>query len=707
LASTQPKFAYRQLVRTLGRFRKDTGGNIALIFGLSAVMIFTAVGAGLDLSRAYLARQKMSQVATLACQYASRPAIIDTATASYDGTGGGTTYSTQVKSFIGTAWQSQNVNLSQINNTPFTYTQGGPANVTLTASVPTTFMQIAGYTAIPLQVQVHCYDTPNSIQQRVPDSNSDLLIKESFEAGPPSSSGYYLTLPNGSSGTQSAPTGYTGTVGYTGAGGTKWHIEGYCIEQDSNGIIKSTVYDGNYSVELDCDDGNSSNNKGNSSISTLVYVPAGTYELRYAYSSRVDYPSYDPTYLCGSSASDLNWANSTRTSWSGSMATASRTNQINVYFDLNPSNNQPPQHTTLDGTQQLAGSNLIDMCLYAPNWIQRSVTINATTAGYYWLSFAADGTNDSYGGQLDDIRLCRIKCAGSVQDNYTTAWAAGSLLFEDTFESPTYSGWSNNHYSNGNVNDSDGTSSFWNTSGNGWSNAPTNQITYWDKSCPQATQCVGLGGPGNGLISQPFLFVPGYYRISYAYQSEMVFSSGVSNCSASPVTSTTLPSGSATGALWNNSGITSNGHYDTNATAMLMSHAQMASTPNSGNALGSTTSYTNPDGTVTTTPTTPPNSTSSPATVALLDLCSYSSTMQTRTAVVFIAKPAYYWLTLAALGTVDSMGGIIDDVKITALGSPYMSSPPSGAVTIPVPSPQPGSSISYTGFSITADPSTP
>jgi Flp pilus assembly protein TadG len=704
LTNAQTKFVYQRLLRTLTRFGSDTRGNIALIFGLSAVMIFTAVGAGLDLSRAYLARQKLSQVATLACQYASRPAIVDTSTASYNGSGGGTTYSSQVASFITTAWQNQNIGLTQTYGTPFTYTQNGPANVTLAASVPTTFMQIAGFTTIPLQVQAHCYDTPGSVAQRVADSNSQIVMQESFEAGGVAGQGI-MYKPNGSMGTQTTATGYSSSVGYTGSNGTQWHIEGYCLEQDGKGVIKSSVFDGSYSVELDCDNG--SGTKGNSSISTLVYLPGGAYELRYAYASRVDYPSYDPVYLCGSSATDLNWANSSTTSWTGSMANAYRTNQVNVYLDLNPSSNQPPQHTTLDGAEQLAGSNLIDMCLYSMDWVQRSVTINVTTAGYYWLSFAADGTNDSFGVQLDGIQLCRISCSGSVQDNYTTAWAAGNLLFGDTFESPTYSGWSSNHYANGNVNNDDGTSSFWSTSGNGWSNAPANHIMYWDKSCPQATQCIGLGQYGNALISQPFLFVPGYYQISYLYQSEMVFPSGVSNCSASPVTSTTLPSGSATGALWNSASTTSSGNYDTNATALLMSHAQMASTPNSGNALGSTTSYTNPDGTVTTTPTTPPNSTSSPTTVALLDFCSYSSTMQTRTAVVFIEKPAYYWLTLAAMGTVDSMGGIVDDVKITALGSPYMSSPPAGAVTIPVPSPQPGSSISYTGFSIIADPLAP
>ena len=205
-------------------------------------------------------------------------------------------------------------------------------------------------------------------------------------------------------------------------------------------------------------------------------MPAGSYELRYAYASRIPYPDYDPTYICGSSASDLSWANDTNPSGSnvhagvGVAINALRTNQINVYLDLNTGSNAPPLHTTLDGTQQLGGSNLIDMCLYGMNWIQRSTSVSVTTPGYYWLSFAADGASDSFGGQLDDIQLCRVSCSGPVQDNYTTAWSVSNLLFEDDFESPVYSGSTYNN--NGNVNNSNGSSSFWNVSGNGWSNAP-------------------------------------------------------------------------------------------------------------------------------------------------------------------------------------------------------------------------------------------
>ena len=151
---------------------------------------------------------------------------------------------------------------------------------------------------------------------------------------------------------------------------------------------------------------------------------------------------------------------------------------------------------------------------------------------------------------------------------------------------------------------------------------------------------------------------------------------------------------------------------DTNTVGVFMSHAQEASTPNSGNALGTTTSYLNPDGTTSTSPTVAPNGISLTSYNAsqvnpLLDICGYAPNAQTRTSVVFIEKSAFYWLTMAALGSADVFGGQIDDIKITALGSPYMTSPPSNAITIPVPSPQPGASIYYTGFSITADPLAP
>jgi Flp pilus assembly protein TadG len=702
------------LSQTTRRFCADKSGQIAVIFALSSVMIMLAAGGGMDLSRAYLARQKLSEVATLACQYASRPSTVETSLASYSGSNGGATYVTAVTNFITSNLQTQNFILSQTNSSPFTYTQGGAANVTLSATVPTTFMQIANVTTIPITVTTHCYDTPAAVIERVPNGNSPTLIDESFEANVGDNLEYYL--PNGTAkayGTLGAisPSAFNNTVGYTGSNGTKWYITGYCLEQDKVGQIRSSVADGSYSVELDCDNG--SNSAGNSSISTKVYLAAGNYELRYFYAARIHYPNYDPTYICGSAASDLSWANDTTVSGNSVSSPTLRTNQINVYLDLN-TNGSPPTHTTIDGTQTLAGSNLIDMCLYGLSWLERSVAINVTTPGYYWLSFAADGASDSYGGQLDDIRLCQISCTGLVQDNFPSSWSAGTILFEDTFESPTYSG--TNYNTNGNMYNSLGTSgasSGWQyQSSSGWALAPTNQLPYWNSGCPQATQCIELGWNANSLISRPFLLVPGYYQVSYRYVSSVTFSNLNSvYCGATPTVAniSSLSANSTTGkdrvSGVNHSGTINN---DTNTVGVFMSHAQMASTPNLNSTLGSTTTYTNPSGTTTTTPTVAPNGISltsynSSQVNPLLDICGYAATAQTRTVAIQITKPAYYWLTLSALGTSDAYGGQIDDVKLTVLGSPYMSSPPSGAVTIPVPNPQPGATVSYTNFSITAD----
>ncbi len=82
------------------RWRSDRSGNIAIIFAASSVALLLAFGGAVDLGRAYAAKQKLSQTATLACQFASRPSIIDTSTASYSGANGGSTYSANVKNFI-------------------------------------------------------------------------------------------------------------------------------------------------------------------------------------------------------------------------------------------------------------------------------------------------------------------------------------------------------------------------------------------------------------------------------------------------------------------------------------------------------------------------------------------------------------------------------------------------------------------------------
>ena len=685
------------------RFRRADGGQIAILFGLASTAILLAAGSGMDLSRAYSARQKLSEVAVLACQYASRPVIAQTASQN-----NGATYTSSVNSYITAALSTQQFGLTQGTASPFTFIQNGAANVNLTANVPTAFMQIAGVTQMPIAATSHCYDTP--------PVTSPYLIQEGFEASACTGTcSNFYGIPGRSLSTSTSS--FTATPVYTGASGATWNGTGYCLQTSAVGVTNVSVPEGSHAAELDCS--NSSGTAGNSAISSKVYMAAGNYELRYFYRGRVSYPDYDPAYICGTTAADVSWANSTRSS-GGPVSNALRSNQMNVYLDPNTSGS-PPLHTTLDAAQQLAGSNLIDVCVYSSTWIERSVKITVTTSGDHWLTFAADGQNDTSGAQLDNVRLCTTSCPGTVADNFPDSWQAANnggvnkLLFRDTFESPNYSvyncGGGSVCATNGNLNLSLGTSgtasSGWPSQlPSGWATAPYNQVDYNLVGAVEGDQTIDLDGSQSGsqttsnrLTSRPFVLDPGYYNVKYYYRSAVGLS-GISGvyCGTTPAAAglnVAAPAG-----------------YDTNFIAVFMAHSQLVSYPNGGGALYSTTTYTNPNGSTSTTPTVAPNSinfTSFNASQpnALLDLCGYGASWQSRSVNFLITKPGTYWLTVSALGQADNQGGQVDDVRLTALGSPYMGVPPSNPVTIPVPNPQPNGQVTYSSFNIVADPLRP
>jgi len=410
---------------------RDAQGGVAIIFALSATALVAFLGAGLDLSRAVVARQELSNVATLACQYSTRPTVYQVA---YSNNNGVQTYQTQVNSFITQSLSHQNFIFTQSTSTPFTYAAlGATGQVSLTASVPTLFLPIVSINSLPVSVTISCA----TAQAQTQTTAGTVMLSESFENSACSGTCWSSFQPSGarnsfiSTPVQTFPS----NVGYVGASGAEWTIMGYCLEIDASGVIRSTSADGTHAAELDCDNG--SDTAGDSSISNKTYYAAGTYELRYYYTGRIAYPDYDPTYICGSTAADVSWANDTYTP-TASSNNVLRANQVGVYFDAD-NNGAAPTHTNTSGVT-LAGSNLIDVCVTSSGWIQRSVTITVSTPGYYWLTFAADGANTSYGGDIDAIQVCVTACSGSVQDNFPSAWTTTPLLFEDSFETIGASG---------------------------------------------------------------------------------------------------------------------------------------------------------------------------------------------------------------------------------------------------------------------------
>jgi Flp pilus assembly protein TadG len=776
----------RWIVATLKawtRFADDQRGQIAVIFALSSTALVVGLGASVDLSRAFAARQKLSQVAELTCQYSVRPSVVATANSSYASTygasGGFSTYVAAVNAFATKALAGQQWTGSTPtapSGTYFTATaaastytsETGTAptspTVELSAAVPTYFLGIVNVAQITVHAKIACLtasSTPPIVNAPGAASTTNLVLREGFENT--CGSLCYLN-PYGGLTPLSTPIQTTpSTPMYTGNYGQKWYILGYCLEIDQVGSISSTAPDGSHTAELDCDNGGST--AGNSSISTQVYLAPGHYELRYSYRSRVDYPNYDPAYICGTTAADVSFANDTvigagPTQDNGS---ASRTNQINVYLDMVTSASVP-LHATRDGTQQLGGSNLVDMCVYAPAWIQRSVKITVLTPAYYWLSFAADGQNDSFGGQLDAIELCQETCTASLSDSFPPSWLAANnggvnkVLFEDSFESPTYAPdpyTSTAHSKGGNLANSYGTtvstgcvyagvtSTYASPPGwpcqkaSGWTTAPYNQVVYWEQGAAQGSQYITLQGwngvstptdPINRIISRPFLLDPGYYAVSYDYLSMIDFSATANisgtNCTAAP----------ASGDIYDTSFFTTitgqerySGNYSvsrsTDILGVFMSDGLSTSTPNGGATLGGAATFTNLDGTTTSAPELAAygvtwSNYSASVVNPVIDTCGYASGFAwvPRAVSVEITKPGLYWLTFSAYGdalTGAGAGPAIDDVTLTALGGPYMSGAPTTAITvIPTPAPQHdiayyGLNSAFNGFYIIADPFAP
>ena len=202
-------------------------------------------------------------------------------------------------------------------------------------------------------------------------------------------------------------------------------------------------------------------------ISKKVYLPKGDYELRYWYRSTVVYPEYEPVFICGTVEAEMNWVRSFHTrdyssaKWKQGDPVPTRdsspsnvqTARAGVYLDPILSNPQlattPPtlsSYSTPPADPNVA-NNRVDICAYSSGWIQRSVPINITDAGYFWLSFVSEPPTGSkrngfYLGPLEfcpgtsaDV-LAAKACVSSLNEN--RPWAANTTLYKDTFdESPS------------------------------------------------------------------------------------------------------------------------------------------------------------------------------------------------------------------------------------------------------------------------------
>ncbi|MDB5594462.1 MAG: hypothetical protein JWM36_1423 [Hyphomicrobiales bacterium] len=415
-------------------------------------------------------------------------------------------------------------------------------------------------------------------------------------------------------------------------------------------IGKSQAYEnlpapeGIYVAELD--------GYANTAISKKVYLPRGSYELRYWFIDRVNYRAYAPAWICGTKPADVAWATASDSEWGARY----QSNRVGVYLDVALNDTAPTTFTP-------ESNNLIDVCNSSGHkWVERSVKVTINTPGYFWLTFQAEGQSDGVGGLIDDIRMCANTCAGTAKENFP--WTANTVVFSDNFEAyATYTGAGKLTVS--------GTNNGWSSLATGWSTAPYNQMDFWDGRTGLGVE---LDAGGNRTIHKRFLLDPGYYQVQYAYNAQGQTAFGANVYCGATAALANFPLVSAVSnayPLWW-------GTKDGSSAAIgvyMDADRNFASPANPTGALNEAAVWYNPDGSA-------DNATYPHLPGQLIDFCSYSTNFITRSVPVRIQKAGFYWLTFKAEGTSDMFGGMVDDVSITALGGLTMSSPPSGAVTI-------------------------
>jgi Flp pilus assembly protein TadG len=140
----------RALLRLIQRFARDRRGNMAITFGICSVPLLTAVGAGIDYSLATRMKAKLQSAADAAAVASiSRlsPGFIAASAMQTDGSvAAGVADANNV--FNGIMNTITGYNNLQVTSTVTKTGIRVNSNVTFSAQVPTTFMRIAGFTAL-------------------------------------------------------------------------------------------------------------------------------------------------------------------------------------------------------------------------------------------------------------------------------------------------------------------------------------------------------------------------------------------------------------------------------------------------------------------------------------------------------------------------------------------------------------------------------
>lgn len=339
----------------LKRALADRSGTSAVIFALTLPVVMLALGGGIDYSLATSLRQQAASSAEIACRNFSLKYAALAAKGQYLG------YDDLAAAVNAQLAVDKVTGVS--SNGSFINFVGVPTHVVkVSGNSPTFFSGILGYQTIAVYARRQC---PQAIAAP-PSSVGSVMFQESFETNHNVASNNWGVLSN-----------------WNG-----WTTQNAGIE--INGIPQlsgNTIRFGNFFAELDSDCFGVAGCHSNSAMSREVQLVPGDYEIRYWYISRQrNAPAqYAGQVICGKESDVSSFT------WDG------QTNRIEVYVEK-------------QGNYNFAASSMVDVCVYADQWVERRIPISIKTSATYRISWRAAGREDSYGGLIDYLRFCTKTC---------------------------------------------------------------------------------------------------------------------------------------------------------------------------------------------------------------------------------------------------------------------------------------------------------
>lgn len=358
-----------QIRRCVRSLLVHTGGSTAVTFAIALPVLVLAVGGGFDLSNAMSHRQKIANALEIACAQSA----IEINNAIANGSDPLSDFGPDVVVPISNARISDAGIRSGVTVTGRT-TQTDII-IDGSSSSPAHFAQIAGLGTLPVEVTRQCrFALP---EQNIPPGQT--LFVESFEQGHSVARNSWTVL--GQNGNQ--PSGATWNGWQTFNAG----IEINGMPQLSGGTIRF----GNFFAELDSHCYVAGCNSNSAMSRTLQLLP-GNYQVSYWYTSRIknSASSWRGVVACGPTETDP--AVAPYRAWN------QETNRIELFVEKK-------------GEYTFEAKNMVDVCVYADHWVQRTVKFQVKTADEYRISWRAAGKQDTTGGLIDYLQLCKDACS--------------------------------------------------------------------------------------------------------------------------------------------------------------------------------------------------------------------------------------------------------------------------------------------------------